>query len=136
MMKVPNRYRFSLAHELGHIVMHSDLYRQISFTNTVEFKEFQRSFDPKEYDKIEWQANSFAASILVPTALLIEKFNEGCEVLSKAVGYDDVNLLKDSPNFPEYIGSWLARPERFFVSPHVIIRRLRREGLIDQNYRY
>jgi Zn-dependent peptidase ImmA (M78 family) len=70
----PNRQRFSIAHEIGHLVLHRDL---ISGKVHVD-KEFQVQFMALNRDatsalgteKIEVQANQFAAELLMPTAML------------------------------------------------------------------
>ena len=50
-------HRFTVAHELGHIVMHLD---QIGFARAFCQRE------DKVYQNSEWQANEFAGSFLVP----------------------------------------------------------------------
>lgn len=64
------RFAFTLAHEIGHFVLHRDLkMNQIVYDN---FKDSQHNIFTQQYeiknDKnwIEWQANCFAASILMP----------------------------------------------------------------------
>lgn len=64
------RFAFTLAHEIGHFVLHRDLkMNQIVYNN---FKDSQHNIFSQQYeiknDKnwIEWQANCFAASILMP----------------------------------------------------------------------
>lgn len=133
-MNVPNRYRYSLAHEVGHIFLHSDIYSGISIANTDEFKEFQSSVDLMEYDEMERQAYLFAELVLVPTDILVEKFNSECKHMVELIGYESADKLKSSPNFPEYISSSLGK--MFNVSKQVIIQRLRRTKMIDPNYRY
>ena len=36
----PGRYRFTLAHEVGHVVLHKNVYRKINFRNIQEWKDF------------------------------------------------------------------------------------------------
>jgi Zn-dependent peptidase ImmA (M78 family) len=36
--KWPNRYRFTLAHEVGHAILHRDLFRQRRFRSVREWK--------------------------------------------------------------------------------------------------
>ena len=75
----PNRRKFTLAHELGHLVLHRDallndknrsiLYRMpIGQTNT---------------DPLEREANCFAANILVPDEFLEIYENEGTDVIAR-----------------------------------------------------
>ena len=133
--KVQSRYRFSLAHEVGHIVLHAQYYEGVSYSTTDEFKDFQNNIAQTEYDKLEWQAGFFARVLLVPTEKLIEQFNAGCELIARS-GYKNIDDLRNAPTFPEYIANWITKKGGFDVSDRVIIHRLRDEGLIDQNYSY
>ncbi len=62
----PGRLRFSLAHELAHVVLHADVYRQLSFNSTGEWKMVMTGIAEKEYSLLEYQANTFAGLLLVP----------------------------------------------------------------------
>lgn len=71
----PNRYRFSLAHELGHRVLHADLFQQFKFSDVTSWKRFMTDVIPLEqYRYLEFHANAFAGLILVPAAELREAF--------------------------------------------------------------
>ena len=61
------RYRFSLAHEVGHLLLHSDLYREVQLRSFEDWLSFQDTLDPDLRDSLEWQARSLAGRILVPT---------------------------------------------------------------------
>lgn len=52
-----NRRRFTVAHELGHLMMH-------------ELKNHNRDTDDCIYDPIETEANVFAANLLMPRSIL------------------------------------------------------------------
>jgi len=65
-LKRANRYRFSLAHEAGHIWMHRDLYTGKNFGSITEWGKFVDSIPEEDYSWLEWQANSFAGLVLVP----------------------------------------------------------------------
>ena len=70
-----NRYRFSLAHELGHRVLHADVYRQLEFSDVSSWKRVMTdTISEDQYGYLEWHANSFAGLILVPAAELREVF--------------------------------------------------------------
>ncbi|MFC4686585.1 ImmA/IrrE family metallo-endopeptidase [Epilithonimonas pallida] len=71
------RYAFTLAHEIGHYVLHRDLkMNQIAYNN---FKDSHHNIFTQQYeiknDKnwIEWQANYFAASILMPHISIVAR---------------------------------------------------------------
>ena len=76
----PNRYRFSLAHELGHRVLHADVYQQFKFSDVASWKHVMTDVIPlDQYRYLEWHANSFAGLILVPAAELRQAFFDDVE---------------------------------------------------------
>lgn len=56
------RYRWSIAHELGHVVL--------KHHKNDKTKLFRNSLNEKEYDYLEYEADLFASYILVPYSLL------------------------------------------------------------------
>lgn len=89
------RYRWNIAHELGHIVLNHH-----KNTNTQIFK---RKLSDSEYDKMEKEADWFAAYILVPHIIVynIQRFSNFsiktiCHVSETAESYriDEFNLWK------------------------------------------
>lgn len=71
----PNRYRFSLAHELAHRVLHKDIFSEVEFTDIAGWKAAMTDSIPeKAYGYLEWHANSFAGLVLVPPAQLQDGF--------------------------------------------------------------
>ena len=73
----PSRYRFSLAHELSHKLIHGDLFReQLSFANLAEWKAAMTAIPLKEYGFIEWQAYCLAGLMLVPSSLLATAYEK------------------------------------------------------------
>lgn len=66
----PNRQRFTIAHELGHFELHKEI-----ITSSIHVdKEFPRlmrdATSAKGEERIEIQANQFAAELLMPKALI------------------------------------------------------------------
>jgi Zn-dependent peptidase ImmA (M78 family) len=64
--------RFTMAHELGHFVLHS---KYVNYLKQQTF--FQKEicdFYQRNHSRLERQANIFAANILMPPHLFIEKF--------------------------------------------------------------
>ncbi|MEC4041899.1 ImmA/IrrE family metallo-endopeptidase [Myroides odoratimimus] len=71
------RKNFTLAHELGHFVLHNDLSN--TFVDKIFFRKKSEGYTTKE-EKIEKEANHFAASILMPDFLIkkeIQSINHG-----------------------------------------------------------
>lgn len=64
------RDRFTLAHELGHLLMHGD---------TGLARVPKRTRELKAYENSEWQANTFAAVLLVPDEVVI-RLGDACEI--------------------------------------------------------
>ena len=70
------RKRFTLAHELGHYILHGETGNM--FTDKVLFRKKSSGYTSKE-EKIEQEANYFAANILMPEDLIrkeIENIDE------------------------------------------------------------
>lgn len=75
----PNRQRFTIAHELGHLILHRDY-----IVNSVHVdKEFRVAFGLRRdtqstlgTDHIEIEANQFAASLLMPQFFIEQIMNE------------------------------------------------------------
>jgi len=87
------RAQFTLAHELGHLVMHSGLRNSRSFARNSE--------QHKVYEDSEWQADTFAAEFLMPYAVAInltgpdeifEKF--GVSKKAAETRYEKINRVR------------------------------------------
>ena len=133
-MNYPNRFRFSLAHELGHIVLHRDFFTKFSFKLAYDYSEFYNWLNPKLLNRLEIQANIFAGLILVPNRFLESQYSESCSFLAENSGYDSIDEFKKSLEFPDSVILHLSR--RFEVSKQVISRRLTKTALIEDIYRY
>ena len=62
----PTRYRFTVAHEVGHYVIHSNLMAAIHPQSASEWKRFTLGIDEETYGWLEYQAYTFAAAVLMP----------------------------------------------------------------------
>lgn len=80
----PARYRFSLAHELAHILIHQDVFKELKFSTIAEWKAVMQSIPEDEYGWIEWQAYCLGGLILVPETLLRDLFETKSEEASRA----------------------------------------------------
>ncbi len=59
-----NRYRFSLAHELAHRILHADLWRDFEFHDIASWKAaITQSIPEREYSYVEFHANYFAGLV-------------------------------------------------------------------------
>ncbi len=122
----PARYRFSLAHELAHRVLHSDLWPHLEFVDVQSWKEvISGSIPDKEYGFIEFHANEFAGLVLVPPSDLRVIFDR-CMVLAKD---NSLDVFDEATGARDYIESHIAR--HFCVSTHVAHRRVENDNLWD-----
>ena len=61
-----NRLRFSIAHELGHYVLHRAVFQHIPRNSGEEWIRFMRDIPEREYSFLEYHAYEFAGRFLVP----------------------------------------------------------------------
>lgn len=78
---IPARKKFTVAHEIGHAVLHHG-------DNDGEFKMVDYRGMNKGFDRKEWEANQFAASLLMPKDETTRKWGELQDVddLAEAMG--------------------------------------------------
>lgn len=120
---VPNRYRFSLAHEIAHAVLHQKIYHRLVFSDITSWKAVQVAMPAKDYGWLEWQAYSFAGLVLVPTEVLKKRVGKVA-----AVAAEEGVSLTDAPEIAErMIAGYLTRD--FEVSRGVIEKRIAYEGI-------
>lgn len=112
---VQNRYRFGLAHEVGHLLLHKEIIQKIRFGSVKKWKQMQREIPTAEYQRLEFQAYTMAGLILVPTDQFLERYNDLAE---QAPG--DPNA---DPFIRDEIYTQLA--DDFSVSSDVIERRVK-----------
>jgi Zn-dependent peptidase ImmA (M78 family) len=120
----PGRYRFSLAHEIGHRVLHAEIYSQLQFADMASWKDaICTAIDEKDYGKLEFQAYAFAGLILVPPTALDERLHAACALAaSKGLKIDT-----DSDVAKNMVEGYLSK--EFVVSRAVIQRRLANDKL-------
>ena len=119
--KMENRMRFSFAHEIGHYILHENIYKNCSYESPEEWKKFQSMFSEKEHSFVEYHANEFAGRLLVPVERLKEDFQEAVNKGIKEGITEWIGAAK------EYIASQICR--KYGVSDQVISRRLDKEDL-------
>ena len=85
-----NRYRFTLAHELGHIQLHRELILE-RFEDPSSDRMTWEEFTDDEYRVCERQAHLFAGAILLPEGPLQTVFDAKCKLL-KAGGAEFESL--------------------------------------------
>jgi len=119
----PGRYRFTLAHELAHAVLHRRIFLANRFGRVEDWKRFQRGLDEADRGWLEYQAYAFAGLILVPTESLLAEYQKALRVAGRA----GLSLQSAGEVARPYIANWLAR--RFDVSSQVVEKRLNKDDL-------
>lgn len=70
------RQRFTIAHELGHLVLHAKKHanfnRSLRFEERIDYGRDSWVHEDRDFDgnRMEWQANGYAAALLMPLGLL------------------------------------------------------------------
>ncbi len=122
----PARYRFTLAHELGHLVLHGEHLKAATPTSLADWKRFVRELSEPERGSMEWQAYAFAGLVLAPRDPLDQAYREARRSADEA-GIDieaNVHLAR------HYVSSSIATI--FEVSAEVIDRRLVFDGIFPK----
>lgn len=116
-MNQEGRSRFTIAHELGHIILHSQLFDEISQLNTDQnYIDFQNHITFDEHKKLEIQANLFAEEIIFPKEVLREVVEN---MVSKLGGADKL-LPSDLASIIDYV------QKKFGVTRDCAYNKLRR----------
>lgn len=114
------RLRFSIAHELGHHVMHQAVMADLIFSDFVTFKRW--ILDHRRSGRIEDQANEFAGRFLVPSDILLAEY----DAIQK-------RMTAAEPRWREIEGAraFVAKSiaPRFGVNPQVIETRFDHERI-------
>jgi len=117
--EMETRYRFSLAHEIGHLLLHADLYREVSLGSFEDWISFHEGLDPATRDSLEWQARSLAGRILVPAEPLVRHAQEQI---------DAVKLRLPKGVDPEALFGAVAIPLSDIFNVHEEVVRIRLSG--------
>lgn len=106
-----NRLRFSIAHEIGHSVLHKELYESLRIESFEDFRKFIGEAPGIQYSYIETQANKFANYFLVPRNILAVKR----EIIISQ--YAEIRSIDEAQ-----INSYIATPlsKEFGVSPEAM----------------
>ena len=119
----PNRYRFSLAHEVAHAVMHQKVFRELAFTDLAGWLRSQQAVSAEAHGWLEWQAYAFAGLVLVPPDALRTQFDGAVAYVAE----QGLSLSEASDAARRIIARVLARESE--VSPSVIEKRLDKDSL-------
>lgn len=99
-----NRFRFSLAHEAAHIILHRDFIATKQCATVGDWKSAVAALSDDQYIRLEHQANVVAGGIMAPRKLLIARYRLHEAQLRKAYpalhswelrGQIEANLSRD-----------------------------------------
>ena len=71
--RLHTRLRFSLAHEIGHFILHKKIYNNFNIKHQSDYYKLYEFLSPKQYSYLEVQASKFANYFLVPRGKLLEE---------------------------------------------------------------
>lgn len=125
--RMENRMRFSLAHEIGHLLLHRNIYDGLPYSTPEEWREVMKAIPEEEYFWIEQHAYEFAGRLLVPVESLGKDFYEAIK-FAESIGFTKWNARDKDQNeiAKDYISSRISK--KYGVSYQVIARRLGKEG--------
>jgi len=122
------RVRFTIAHEIGHLVLHRSKIEMMKFNSEDEWKNFRIKLENDSLIWFEWQANEFAGRLLVPLDQLVIAFKEArTEILKKNISWNAPKI--DDEDLFSMIAPIIA--PKFDVSPIVIEKRITKEKIIN-----
>ncbi len=132
----PYRFRFTLAHEIGHLFMHKKELSQIKLDPTDVINSwamFLSELNNRDHSKMEYQGYTFGGLILAPQNHLLEQFNLHFQMVlplveeAKDKGISRQNYLKYAV---DQMATILSRV--FDVSTDVLTRRITNDKLEQQ----
>lgn len=118
------RIRFSVAHEVGHFILHADIIRKLAASSQQEWRDIQGELPEALWGRAEYQAREFAGRLLVPSQLLMNEIRKLQPSIAEA--------MKIAPDLEAQVIKDLISPKlarRFFVSAEVILRRTEAEKI-------
>jgi len=119
--KQENRTRFTIAHEIGHLVLHKELFETLKIQTANDLYKLSDKISNENYGWLEYQAYTFAGHVLVPKNLLLSE-------IKKRLG-----RIPEHENPENMFHVFQDLIDVFKVSGEVMLRRLTKEGLVKSN---
>ena len=124
LLNKPERMRFTLAHELGHLILHSDIL--VLYEGTIEHAPI-----PISEQDLKWldvQANHFASAILMPDAKFSRIANQVFSTLDIKIR---PFVVDNQPFKARILQSMLTYiSTQFHVSKQAVLIRLKEDGFV------
>lgn len=83
--EVDNRFRFTVAHEIGHYTLHAK--EQPVFVDRKPVMLFRNTASSTGEVLKEREANAFAAALLMPKTLIVQEINSAPDYIDEAITY-------------------------------------------------
>ncbi|MBI4634311.1 MAG: ImmA/IrrE family metallo-endopeptidase [Deltaproteobacteria bacterium] len=117
------KYRYTLAHELGHYVLHKTCYDDLPFRTPDEYVKWRLSLLQEDISWFETQGEWFAGQLLVPTVQL--------EKVCNAVVAKYQETFKKFAKMPDDVWSYISNEvaTHFDVNPPVVEIRIKKENI-------
>jgi Zn-dependent peptidase ImmA (M78 family) len=117
------KYRYTLAHELGHYVLHKACYEDLPFRTPDEYVQWRLSQSQGDISLFETQGEWFAGQLLVPTVQL--------EKVCKTVVAKYQETFKKFVKMPDDVWSYISNEvaTHFDVNPPVVEIRIKKENI-------
>lgn len=128
-----HRKKFTIAHELGHLLLDHNKYLKKEYYAENDIEEGGYDLiNVKEIKKLEWQANFFASSLILPKDNLITEFFKLLEIEDiKNKGYGALYIDGQQCNINNYYRVTNRLREKFSVSRKAVSIRLKNLGLLN-----
>lgn len=120
-LKYENRTRFTIAHEVGHFVLHHELFKKLNINSVEALNNLATKITDEEYGWLEYQAYSFASQVLVPKATLYDEIKKRIGKIPKL----------EAPEVLAPIAQDLL--DVFQISGDVMLRRFQKENIVKSN---
>ncbi len=119
----PQKYRFTLAHELGHHFLHAVFLEQVPYTNLEEYVAWRLSIPDDDIGWMETHANWFAGLVLVPVDALERVCRETVATYAE--------MFKGMVEIPTDVWAFLSNEiaDFFEVNPLVVERSIEKERI-------
>jgi len=121
--KKENRLRFTLAHEVGHWVLHQNEIRRCAFRNPETWMHFREDFLEEDLNWFEQHAYEFAGRLLIPKRALISEIESHGDKIKE---YRNLSS-GDSESLEDALARLIC--SKFRVSSEVVARRIRGEKI-------
>ena len=123
--RIYNRYRFTLAHELGHKILHQEYYNKLQFSSISDWASIVEQIDESDRSKMEYQAYMFAGMVLVPKEILRVEFNKQLSLIQSHIEQAQLNSISREVYLPimtDAIDNGVS--PKFEVSRSVLSKRI------------